>query len=411
MASKRIMIVEPASSGHHMALYVRYAIRALVSEGWEISILTSKNAASSAAFEIAKKEFSCEPKIYLMPDLVNKGSANPFSKLLSQLLDWWALRTAFRRANKAWRPDIVYVPTIDWVAKASELVGSPFGRVPFVALYLSPKHHFRLAGLGGSGRQERLYKQLFGRFLRIKSLKQLLVVDELFYDVAGSLHATESKKVKFIPDFAEVRGEWDRKRARQAYGLAPSDKVVLVYGGLTERKGICQLLSAVTDESVDRNVAVLLAGKPSCRIASLLESPEYEGLIARKRIIARLEFHDSSEEQKAFVASDAVWLGYVDGFLGSSGVLYQSIHCGKPVIAMRGGVIGRTVTKNQIGFCVNPDSTAEVAAALNDFPTLERIASERRNVFVALAARHSAEAHMAMLQSVVGSPVESPQIL
>jgi len=188
MAPKRITIVEPVSSGHHMALYVRYAVRALVSEGWEISILTTETAVSSLAFEIVERELPDTAKIFLMPPPVIKTSAGKFSNIRSQFLDWWALRKSFLKVNEDWQPDIVYIPTTDWIAKAIEILGSPFAMTPFVALYLSPKHHLGKAGLGRPPRSAWLYRQMFGRLLHTKTLKRLLVIDEYFYDVAARLH-------------------------------------------------------------------------------------------------------------------------------------------------------------------------------------------------------------------------------
>jgi len=212
-------------------------------------------------------------------------------------------------------------------------------------------------------------------------------------------------QINYVPDFAEIKGPWERKGARQAYEIAPSAKVVLIYGGLTERKGIRQILSAMAEEQVDQDVVVLFAGTASDRVMRLLETPAVQRMLQHRRIITSLKFHDSDEEQKAFMASDAVWLGYVDGFLGSSGVLYQAVQCELPVIAMHEGVIGQTVKKNRIGICVDPDSRVAVAEALNDFPKLKSFASRHIENFRCMSARHSAETHMGALKSVFESSI------
>ena len=60
----------------------------------------------------------------------------------------------------------------------------------------------------------------------------------------------------------------------------------------------------------------------------------------RDIVIQRLYYHDEHDQDIVFKASDCLWLGYTERFMGSSGVLYMSIGYNIPFIGTYNGVIG-----------------------------------------------------------------------
>lgn len=87
-------------------------------------------------------------------------------------------------------------------------------------------------------------------------------------------------------------------------------------------------------------------------------------MIQEHRVVTQFKFHDADDESQVFSASDAVWVAYVNGFSGSSGVLHQSVGYGLPVIAGNSGLIGTLVQRFQLGATLDPTESSTVASAL-----------------------------------------------
>lgn len=368
----KVMLVEPNGSGHHMALYVRYVTRKLLDEGCELSLLTTRSAIAHPSFHLLRAELGRDVETHFLPELPVSETSSSIAILVSQIKTWFILRRSFAQIHRQVKPDIVYVPTLDWVAKGMELLGSPFGKIPFIALYVSPKHHRKTMGLGPSSRQDWLYDKLFRRLLRIQTLRSLLVIDELFLEFCKTSYDYLADKVRYVPDFGEIRGEGTKDECRAALGIPKEAKVLLVYGSLTKRKGIIQLLEAFSGPAAPSEMVLLLAGKADQEIQEIMETPSVKQLTESGRIITRLSFHNNNEEYRAFKASDYVWLGYVSGFYGSSGVLYQSLSAGRSLISMEAGLIGHLVQKYQLGVTVNPNSKASIERGLRNAMYLDQ---------------------------------------
>ncbi|MBV5329565.1 MAG: glycosyltransferase family 4 protein [Chlorobium sp.] len=395
----KVMLVEPCGSGHHMALYVRHVIRKLKDEMCEVSLMTTRSAVDHPSFHLLKTELK-NVELHLLPELPLISECSSLSLFLQQMKFWLILHREFTQIIARKKFDIVYVPTVDWVAKAMEMLGSPFGNVPFVVLYMAPTHHRKPMGLGPAGRQDWLYDRLFRRFLRINTLRKVLVIDEVFFEFCQMNYGGFAEKVQYVPDFGELRGQGSREQCRVSLGIPNEAQVLLVYGSLTQRKGIVQLLEALSNPAVPHELVVLLAGKASEDMKALFESPAVKRLRENKRLILRISFHDDADEYRVFKASNFVWLGYVSGFYGSSGVLYQAVSVGLPLVAMEQGLIGRMVKKHQLGVTVDPNSSKSVLNGLIETLQLMRhgwSAEEERK----FAASHNSQRHTEMVHSAL----------
>ena len=401
MPTKHVLIVEPSASGHHMVLYVRHVMRALFSEGCKVSLLTTRAAVAHAGFKLLKAECPEGIIVHFLPDLPPTSALSSLSLFAAQLKAWAILRREFARIAKTDKPDVVYVPTMDWCAKAIELLGSPFGRVPFVGLYMSPAHHRETMGLGPAGRQDWLYDRLFRRLLRIANLRKLLVIDEVFFEFSQVRYGTSAAKVQYVPDFGEIRGEGSRADCREALGIPEEARVLLVYGSLTPRKGIVQLLDALAHPTAPRDLVVLLAGAASEEIRGALEKPPLRVLSEKSQVIARLFFHNDVDEYRVFRAADFVWLGYSMGFYGSSGVLYQASAAALPVVAMEQGLIGHLVRRYKLGITVNPDDGAAIIDGLWEVLKMGNGEHQRKEKIRSFAACNNSDSHAEVVLSAL----------
>lgn len=402
MGTRKVLLIEPSASGHHMTLYLLNVVRALVKEGVEIILLTTRRAVSDPAFDLVNRELPSNAKIFYFE--ISGGTSAPFARTLisSQVFNWSRLRRAAKKIVYNERPDVAYIPTFDWVAKATEVLGSPLGDLPFVVLYMTPKHHRYETGLAGRSRADFLYDRLFRRLLQFRSIEKVLVIDEIFYKFALDRYGRIGDKLAFAPDFGNVCPRKTRSHARRRLGIANDEIVLLVYGSLNLRKGIRELLSALKFIDPSSKLTVLLAGRETAYVKRILEMPEFSTLKRKRRVVTRLKFHTLEDEGEVFSASDAVWVAYVGNFFGSSGVFHQAIGFGLPVIASYAGLVGRLVERYQLGLTIDPEVPKEVLEALGRLINDQMSAAVSIDAFSEFRERHSAKAHVRSVLSALG---------
>ena len=362
----KILIVEPESKGHHVALYLRFIVQKFLSLNCKISLLTTRSVVAHPSFKLVKAEMKEKIKTNFIPELREGKSLSSFNLLLDQLINWKNLKNEFSKISRNNLPDIVYVPTIDWIIKATEILGSPFGNTPFVALYMKPKHHLKSMNLGKSSRLDWLYDILFKKVLKIKSLKKLLVIDEFFYKYTRKKYANLQNKIKYVPDFSSIKIRTSKKTARKNLGIPINAKVILVYGSLQLKKGIKELLKIFQDDQISKDIIILLAGQADHNVKKLFKTFNVKKLISQKKIFIYFNFQDEKGEQQVFAASDAIWLGYTKEFSGSSGVFYQALHSNLLIIGQDHGIIGHKIKKYNLGITLPIQNTKKVIKKLNN---------------------------------------------
>jgi glycosyltransferase involved in cell wall biosynthesis len=396
---KHVELIEPSPSGHHLALYVRYVLPGLMEAGYDVSLLTTMEAASHPAMDLVKAAAPRPFPIRLLPSLRRPASTSTCSLLVSQLTSWWSIYRHYLKIAADHRPDIIYLPTADWVVKAIEILGSPFGETPFALLYMSPKHHRHAVGIGSKSRNDRLYDFLFRRLLRLPRLQSVLVIDELFYEFAQKQYRNNACKITFVPDFGKVNGALSKQECRRKLGIPVGAKVLLVYGSLSTRKGILPLLEAIAELGNANRVVVLLAGVPSYEIGRTLESEPYLSLIKNQKVLTRFYFHDTAQEYEVFRASDMVWLGYTEGFSGSSGVLHQAISLCLPLVAMESGFVGYLVSKHELGLTFKPENKVHLQNLILKISS--RSWSWEADSAKAFRSAHTAQMHVAKVLNIL----------
>lgn len=386
----RLLIVEPDAEGHHLVLYTRLLLREAVTRGWAVTVLTTESSRKHAAFDIIAADHVKGLRTIVMSD-VHYDTSGSVALLASHLRLWGALAKASSKNNHFLDFDLIYCVNLDYFQKALSLRGSPFGGRPFAGMLMNPKFHRLPMGLGPPSRGDFLYQMLFKRLLALRCLKRLLVVDAPFQEFCVQRGFAHAEKICLVSDVGELFGVESGGSARQRLGLPSDAFVILLYGSLSLRKGVEQLLRAV--RSMDQSdVIALVAGKPDQAIAELLSSPWCRALQESGQLKVRAEFHDDQSEAAVFAAADLVWLGYVGGAYGSSGVLYQAGSAGLPVISMADGLIGWTVRKHKLGIALDANDTAAAIDAIQRLRNDESMRTEFGENGRQLSKRHSGTA-------------------
>ena len=151
--------------------------------------------------------------------------------------------------------------------------------------------------------------------------------------------------------------------ARSSLGIRRGAVVIFVYGGISERKGIGELLTALGTLCGNQDVDVIIAGRQSKSVRETIDSPGFAPLVATGQLHQIDRFLNVKEELLVFSAADIVWLGYKD-FSMMSGVLVQAGQMSLPVIATSDGLIGRLTKTHGLGLVVDIRDGCEVRRAI-----------------------------------------------
>ena len=401
----RLLIVEPEYSGHRMVSIVRAVVTEAVSRGWNVFLITSREAINHPSVMLIQKDLG-SVKVEVIPmEYKRKRLQAPwlgvFGSLLGQVFYYLSIKKALRENVAYINPDFVYMPTLDSCDKVISILGSPAMGVPFGGVMMAPKFHRYKLYREPKSRNDTIYEYLFRRLLKSRYIAFVWLFDKrLLMYFQEHYTAMESAKVKFIPDHGEINVKMDRRTSRNRLGLADGSLVVLVYGSLSMRKGIKQLFTSTKDFD---NIHILLAGVADEETRDFLRSDLARHFASTQRLTSQLFFHDDIKESEVFFAADICWLGYVGNFSQSSGVLYQAASVGLPVIASKGSLLGRLVSDHKLGQVVDPTDRTEVSAALRLFSSRPDLVKEIGLSGKRLAAGHTRKAHGAAVCDLVES--------
>lgn len=392
----RLMILEPHCNGHRMQ-YVRWIAREAVARGHVVQLATFANCLDHPLYLAAQRECRGCIQTLILPhnEDLQKGTLldQPgLSKLVKRELDYHRLySTFFRQLSANQRPDLVFVPYLDYCAYAMALLQSPFGDVPWGGIVMRPSFH--LGPMGIAGPRSRLHwpkEKLFFRLLRNKALRALFSIDEALVRYVHQNEPGLATRLHFLPDPAEFNGTGSRKAARQKLGIPNDAVVVLVYGSLTTRKGIDSLLLATQQDNFPQQVHVLLAGRRDAKVRELLLSSPARMLREAGRLHEYDGFLSDEEQHTVFRAADVVWLGYKEHY-AMSGVLVQAGAMGLPVVASTEGLVGWLTRKYKLGLDVPVDDAKAVAEAIASLAQSPGASSEYGENGRHFAALHTPE--------------------
>jgi glycosyltransferase involved in cell wall biosynthesis len=382
-----LAIIEPDAAGHHLAVHVRAIAREARARGWRLHLLTTAAALRHPAYELLRRDAGGTLATSLLPNDSAAWDPRFLRGLAAEWRRWRALRQATAATLAPLGVDVVYDTSLERMAQVVALLGSPFGRLPFVGLYTKVRFHHRRMGVRTRmGPRARLLETIvLPRVLAVPTLRALPVIDEPFADYARTRRGSAWRKVAPVPDASGLHGGVAPAAARAALGIAPAQTLVLLYGALHRRKGIAELLAALADPRMPAEVAALVAGVQDPFTERTLAAPDAVRLRAQGRLYEVPGFLDDAAEARAFAAADLVWLGYRN-FNAGSAVLVQAGVVGLPCVATDRGLVGWTVERYGVGITVDTADHGAVVAGVRRLaldPQLRRECGRRGRAFAA----------------------------
>ncbi|WP_412068481.1 glycosyltransferase [Rubrivirga sp. IMCC43871] len=171
---------------------------------------------------------------------------------------------------------------------------------------------------------------------------------------------------RWLPDPAEPPTPTRSVDAvRASLGVEDSRRVLLLFGSLEVRKGVYDVLEALTDVPDDsaRRLTLVIVGKTYDDMRPRLQV----AIDAARRTDAQVIFQDrfvpDGELDDLVTAADIVLAPY-RGHVGSSGVVLRAAAAGRPLLATAEGMVGREVREHALGQAVDTTDRTALAAAL-----------------------------------------------
>jgi glycosyltransferase involved in cell wall biosynthesis len=172
----------------------------------------------------------------------------------------------------------------------------------------------------------------------------------------------------------------DPVAARAQFGLEPGDFAILLFGLLSDRKGILESLAMLRNSPLPKEKTVLIVAGPSGADVRQRLEEELAATGRHYRLIRHDRFIQRGEMPPYFAAADCLICVYKE-FSGSSSVLLHGATYGKPAVVSPGGVMEDAVRRHNFGEVAGVNDPAAFSAAicrLANMPAPERQALAER---------------------------------
>jgi glycosyltransferase involved in cell wall biosynthesis len=280
---------------------------------------------------------------------------------------------------------------------------------PFVMLhYQFWLVHELYATVGGDVPPEVRRKLRQGEMVLKRALLHPLLEGMLTHDfvVVEQLGRLAPGKLRFIPERApQLQPNHQAIDAlRHELGLDPARQLFLIFGDLTARKGIYELLAALEllPPEDAAQLALLLVGRtPGHLLARLEAALESARLRTRAQIVMRQGFVPEENVLTYFVLADVILAVYPQ-HVASSGVLVNAAVVQRPVLSTDFGLMAHMTRRYGLGLTVDATSPQAIAAGLARFllqPHADLFQPEKAQ---GLAAASTPNAYAAALFSELG---------
>lgn len=292
---------------------------------------------------------------------------NSFTRNLRNFQEW----QLFCKYAKALQVDHALVMYLDTYELPIALGMTPPCAIS--GIYFRPTFHYpHLSGQQPS-RRERLQQTwerlLLHRVLHNRQFRNLLSLDPFVPKYINNVPTQAS--VFHLPDPVRLELSTEHlteqlNHLRQTLGIESDRKVFLMFGALTARKGIYQVLDSIPllPKTTTQKICLLLVGEAdennraqiNQRVDSLCERYPIQ-------IIRHYAFVPDADIQLYFHLADIVLATY-QRHVGMSGILIWAATTGKPVLSSDYGLMGAIVRKYQLGMSVDSTKPKQVAIGI-----------------------------------------------
>lgn len=354
----KILVIDPDVSGHHPN-YLGLVASAYSESGCQVTVAGDLSDAA------VQQQFAGQAWTAIDFRVPSKRGVQlrDLDLVRDQIVYWRRCRELIRRLHAdGWRGR-VFFPYLDRIIHAIGLLGSPGGDLPCAGILMRPQFGARQAATFKRRIRQRVLSSLFRRVARLGHLDQVYVIDPLTAaDTRAAVAGTPLQLTELV-DPADCFRARSRAEARLQLGLPAHGHLVLAYGEIARRKGVAELIAALSARPTFGRA--LVVGRTGQDLGDSLLKAVGGDPERLRQLMIRIDRRVSDDEERlAFEASDSVWVAYHD-HPGMSGVLVQAGQMGLPVFGCLGGAIGQYCSERGVGIAFDPRSSSAALAALD----------------------------------------------
>ena len=211
-------------------------------------------------------------------------------------------------------------------------------------------------------------------WLKYKIFSTFRVYDRIFMlndsEAAIELNRRfKSSKFKYLADPVAVINSPERLSIREAFNIPEGNIILLHPGGMLPYKGTLEILEALLllDKEKAKKITVIFAGQVTKSIRERFFIL-FEKVKERVQVILNEGLLPFEKLGGYFVECDWVLIPYKIKSQ-SSGVVGHAAYFKKPVIAVKGGLIGNNVEKYKLGVLLDDASPNSIKGILENLPS------------------------------------------
>jgi len=366
-----LILFDLSVKGHHPS-YIRYLIQYWQKENLTgtLNIVVSPQFIQEHADVVGLADFSGHSQIKFIA-ITEKEAASlktkksPYNRILRYFQEWKILKH-YAVALKAKHCLIMYFDT--YILPLN--LGSDLSCF-FSGIYFRPTFHYSGFTDYPLSLKEKVQKakEIFfiSRVLKNQHLQYLFCLDSFAIPHLNQLN--KLPKSIHLPDPVELTNKKIDPKVdlRKQLGISPSRKIFLLFGAITERKGVCQLLEAIQYISPElcQKICLLLVGESNIKskIQPYIEKLSQESPI---QILTQYEFICDEDVKTYYQLADVILAPY-QRHVGMSGILLLAAVHQKPVLSSDYGLMGELVSRHQLGITVDSTKPQRIAEGIGQF--------------------------------------------
>jgi glycosyltransferase involved in cell wall biosynthesis len=213
------------------------------------------------------------------------------------------------------------------------------------------------------------YRRYFPLLLALKnkSLEKIFLLND---ENSCKLLNTKFKKealFSYLPDPIPVISPKVNFDIYKEYNIENSRKIFLLFGALSERKGVLETLESTLciPTDIQENITILIAGKTKDQnlIHKINEFISKNENLTKVQIIWENGFIENDKMASLFEQTDFVLMPYKNPE-ASSGILGHAMKAYKPVIGPSKGLVGQLIKDFEMGVVIDEITPVEIANAI-----------------------------------------------
>ena len=370
-----ILVFEPRLEGHYSD-YIRHLVQYAHRQSVPIKLTLLVHPDFKARFWDAIK-VECEAS-HECVDLIPFGprehalcTHNVLPQWIRSLFQWFTMMKYLRRTGTV-HGHFLYVDTLQ-LAFALKL-RAPKG-VTLSGILFRPTVHYEQLWQTPTNFRQRItnYRKtaLYKRMLNHPALSVIFSLDSYFAEYAAQSFK-QGDKIRALPEPGLFPQDLATYRPSDIVGCdIPEDRTCfLLFGGLTPRKGIFEVLEALgmLDSKITSKTAVIFAGKLQDAIRTEFRERLDQLTSDTPEIWTHLEdrYINPAEITDLIIRCDVVLIPY-QHHVGSSSVLLWAAGAQKPVIIQKYGLIGALARDHKLGLVVDATKPQAIASAIQAY--------------------------------------------